>query len=78
MRGKLVDYATLDHGQVFAVRNTSHGHNGENCEVLYVTSVERLRPAPASVWRLLMPLGIVMAALGALGWLAGPPDYSAA
>lgn len=75
LRGLLVDYAALEHGQVFSVRNTSHGHNGENCEVLYVTSVEHLRPAPDGIWRPLMWLGLALTAASAAGWMLIPPKY---
>lgn len=78
LRGFLVDYAALDHGRVFSARNTSHGHNGENCEVLYVTSVEHLRPAPIRMWRLLIWLGVALAALAAVGWALVPPGYQQA
>jgi hypothetical protein len=75
LRGWLVDYAALDHGRIFSVRNTSHGHNGENCEVLYVTSVEQLRSAPHTIWRLLVWLGVALTAMSALGWMLLPPTY---
>lgn len=75
LRGWLVDYATLDHGRIFAVRNTSHGHNGENCEVLYVTSVEHLRHAPHTFWHLLTWLGTALTAVGAVAWIRLPPKY---
>jgi hypothetical protein len=74
LRGWLVDYAALDHGQVHSVRNTSHGHNGENCEVLYVTSVEHLRSAPTSIWRPLTWVGVALAAVSALAWMLLPPS----
>lgn len=75
LRGWLVDYASLDHGQVFSVRTTSHGHDGENCEVLYVTSVEHLRAAPRSIWPWLFWIGIAMTAVCGAGWLLLPPNY---
>jgi hypothetical protein len=75
LRGWLVDYATLEQGRIFSTRNTSHGHNGENCEVLYVTSVEHLRPAPHTIWQLLIWLGISLSAVSAVGSMLLAPEH---
>ena len=71
VRGFLVDYTTYRDGVPFAKRVTSDSRTDEDCEVIYVTSLEPLAVS-GTVSRFADTLGIVLVLLGSIAWLLAP------
>jgi hypothetical protein len=71
VRGLLVDYTTYRNGQPYAHRTTSESRTDQDCEVIYVASVQTLGTSGTAA-RFAYAAGAVLLVLGAAGWLLLP------